>query len=90
MNEALFVTTPPHWPARMRRRDASAYLFQLYGISLAPTTLAKLAVLGGGPRYRLDGRFPLYDVAELDAFATARLGDLRTSTSDGSCSQPRE
>ena len=37
---------------------------------------------GGGPSFRMDGPFPLYERTELDAFATVRLGPLRTSTSD--------
>jgi hypothetical protein len=82
MSEASIVTTSQQWPARMRRREASEYLSQRHGIRLAPATLAKLAVEGGGPRFRLDGRYPLYEAAELDAFAAARLGPLRASTSD--------
>jgi hypothetical protein len=70
------------WPARMRRRDASAYLLEAHGISLSVGSLAKLAVIGGGPRFRLDGRFPVYDLTELDSFAATRLGPLRSSTSD--------
>jgi hypothetical protein len=66
----------------MRRRDASAYLLAAHGVSLTVGSLAKLAVIGGGPRFRLDGRFPVYDRDELDLFAAARLGPLRTSTSD--------
>jgi hypothetical protein len=73
---------PRTWPPRMRRRDASAYLFEAHGVSLTVGSLAKLAVIGGGPRFRLDGRFPVYDRDELDSFATARLGPLRSSTSD--------
>lgn len=67
----------------MRRREASAYLLTEHGISLSTNTLAKLACISSeGPRFRLDGRFPLYDRAELDAFAVRRLGPLRRSTSD--------
>jgi hypothetical protein len=66
----------------MRRQQASAYLFEVHGISLMPATLAKLAVVGGSPPFRLDGRFPVYDRADLDTFAQKRLGPLRTSTSD--------
>jgi hypothetical protein len=79
------ITTPeaPGWPARMRRRIASEYLFVVHGISLSPATLAKLACVSStGPRFRLDGRFPLYDKPELDTFAVARLGPLRASTTD--------
>ncbi len=70
------------WPDRMRRSEASQYLQEQHGIRLAHSTLAKLAVVGGGPPFRLDGRFPVYDRAELDAFAATRLGPLRASTSD--------
>jgi hypothetical protein len=71
------------WPARLRRKQASAYLRERHGITLSAATLAKLAVVGGGPAFRKDGPFPLYEVDILDAFATARLGPLRTSTGDG-------
>jgi hypothetical protein len=88
-------TGPPssqyrQWPARMRRRDASAYLFEQHGVSLTVGSLAKLATIGGGPRFRLDGRFPVYDRDELDAFAESRLGPLRTSTSDTDHQQARK
>jgi hypothetical protein len=66
----------------MRRREASHYLQAQHGIRLAHATLAKLAVVGGGPPFRLDGRFPVYDREALDSFADARLGPLRRSTSD--------
>jgi hypothetical protein len=82
MSQAVSDIFSRPWPARMRRREASAYLAAAHGVRLSPGTLAKLAVIGGGPRFRRDGRFPLYERAELDAFAAARLGPLRTSTSD--------
>ena len=66
----------------MRRAMASEYLEVEHGVHLCPNTLAKLAVTGGGPRFRKDGKWPIYDRPELDAFATARLGPLRRSTSD--------
>ncbi|HZQ01365.1 MAG TPA: hypothetical protein VFB13_17605 [Reyranella sp.] len=74
--------TANDWPARMRRRAASDYLHQKHGVTLSVNTLAKMAVVGGGPRYRLDGRFPIYERDELDRFAADRLGPLRTSTSN--------
>lgn len=70
------------WPRRMRRAAASKYLFAEHGVSLAPSTLAKLAVIGGGPAYRLDGRYPVYDRPVLDAYAITRLGPLRSNTSE--------
>jgi hypothetical protein len=66
----------------MRRKLASEYLDKVHGITLAPTTMAKLAVVGGGPPFWLDGRFPLYGRDHLDEYAAKRLGPLRSSTSD--------
>jgi hypothetical protein len=80
--QASIETTARHWPARMRRKLASEYLFEVHGVQLSPATMAKQAVVGGGAPYRLDGRFPLYDRTELDSFAVARLGPLRASTTD--------
>jgi hypothetical protein len=82
MSQVSIETTSRKWPERMRRSEASAYLHEEYGIKLAPATLAKLAVVGGSQPFFLDGRFPLYPRTELDAFAVARLGPLRASTSD--------
>lgn len=70
------------WPQRMRRKMASEYLLDEHGVSLSPATLAKLASVGGSPPFYKDGPFPKYDRDGLDAFAVARLGRLRTSTSD--------
>ena len=82
LSQASIGTTSRHWPARMRRRVASEYLLEMHGVQLSPATLAKLAVTGGGPRFRRDGRFPLYDQPELDSYGIARVGPLRSSTSD--------
>ncbi len=82
MSQSSIGTTSRHWPRRMRRKQASEYLFEVHGVSLSPATLAKLAVVGGGPEYQKDGPFPLYAPPNLDAFAERRLGPLRGSTSD--------
>jgi hypothetical protein len=82
MPQASIGITSRHWPTRMRRKVASEYLLEEHGVSLSPATLAKLAVLGGGPAFRKDGPFPVYERTNLDTFATVRLGPLRTSTSD--------
>jgi hypothetical protein len=82
MSQASIGITSRHWPSRMRRRVASEYLLEEHGVSLSPATLAKLAVVGGGPAFRKDGPFPLYERGELDTFAIGRLGPLRHSTSD--------
>jgi hypothetical protein len=66
----------------LRRKGASQYLEEKHGIVRAPSTLAKLAVVGGGPPFRRDGRIPLYSTADLDQWATSMLGTLMRSTSD--------
>lgn len=78
------------WPACLRRGLASAYLQECYGIQLAPATLAKLASVGGGPKFLKDGKFPLYPTDHLDEFAAARLGPLRANTSASPPSRHRE
>jgi len=67
---------------RLRRTQASLYLKEKYGISRTPATLAKLAVVGGSPRFQYDGRIPLYPTSELDAWAESLLSPLKSSTSD--------
>jgi hypothetical protein len=67
---------------RLRRWEVSEYLKLMYGIEIAPATLAKWASIGGGPRFHKSLRTPLYPTAELDIWAVNRLGGLRNSTSD--------
>jgi hypothetical protein len=65
----------------LRRGDAANYILTTYGFPCSRQWLAKLAVIGGGPVYRKAGRFPIYSTADLDAWATARIGAPRHSTS---------
>jgi hypothetical protein len=67
---------------RLRRSEASIYLKEKWSISRTAGTLAKLAVIGGSPRFQYDGRIPLYPVNELDAWAQKILSPLKSSTSD--------
>jgi hypothetical protein len=69
-------------PRRYRRVEASHYLRQNWGIERAPSTLAKLACIGGGPRFETAGRIPLYPEPELDEWARSILSPLKSSTSD--------
>lgn len=71
-----------HSAPRLRRVEASAYLHEHHGIVRSPATLAKLAVIGGGPRFQKVGRTPLYPVEELDAYASRLISPLKASTSD--------
>jgi hypothetical protein len=66
----------------LRRAKACEYLAARWGVIRDPKTLAKYAVVGGGPRFRKDGKFPVYPTDELDAWAQAKLSPLRSSTSD--------
>lgn len=65
----------------LRRREASAYLESRYGAPCSVQHLAKLAVHGGGPTFRKFGRYPVYDVADLDAWAERRMTGPIDSTS---------
>ncbi len=65
----------------LRREQAAQYLSSHYGFGTR-ASLAKWAVTGHGPKFRLLGRFPVYAEADLDAWALKRLGGLQSSTSD--------
>ncbi len=67
---------------RLSRPEAAEYLLNEHGVHRAPRTLAKDVVYGTGPRYRKDGRAVVYDVADLDAFADARLSEPVRSSSE--------
>ena len=66
----------------VRRADAAKYVEDKYGFGCSKRTLAKLACVGGGPRFRMAGRVPLYPKDELDAWARAKIGPLIKSTSE--------
>ncbi len=67
---------------RLRRSEAATYLLETHGIRRAVGTLAKLAVVGGGPRFRVAGRTPLYSADDLDSWADSILSPLVRSTSE--------
>ena len=59
----------------LRRFEAANYVTATYGIPCSPKTLAKLACISSdGPPFRLAGRFPLYPVSGLDAWAQKKIG----------------
>lgn len=74
----------PQKPAAplLRRNEAAAYVARTYGIPCATRTLARLAVVGGGPAFRKAGPFPLYAMADLDGWASGKLGPLVRTTSE--------
>jgi hypothetical protein len=66
----------------LRRKDAAKYVVDKYSIPCSPKTLAKIACISSeGPPFRLAGRFPLYPISGLDAWALKKIGPLVRSTS---------
>jgi hypothetical protein len=68
--------------APVRADGASRYLQQRWGVVIKPSTLSKLRCTGGGPKFRRAGRWPIYETADLDAWAEARRSKKVASTSD--------
>ena len=67
----------------LRRVEAARYVVETYNVPCSPKTLAKLACVSSeGPPFRLAGRFPLYPVSGLDAWAQKKIGPLVRSTSE--------
>ena len=66
---------------RLRRKLASEYLELVFGITVAPSTLAKYACVGGGPDFQRVNRTPLYPRESLDAWALSKLGPIINHTS---------
>ena len=66
----------------LRRKAASDYLRENHGLERAPSTLAKLAVIGGGPAFRRAGRVPFYATTDLDNWVRSLLSAPMHSTSD--------
>jgi hypothetical protein len=63
------------------RKAAAAYVTRKF-FPCSPKTLAKLAVVGGGPAYRKAGRFPLYSELGLNEWAESRIGPSVHSSSE--------
>ena len=67
----------------LRRKEAARYVVETYNVPCSPRTLAKLACISSeGPPFRKAGRFPLYPISGLDAWALAKFGPLVRSTSE--------
>lgn len=69
-------------PRPLRRWEVPPYVKDRFGIDIAPSTLAKLASIGGGPPFYRNARAPLYPVDLLDEWAMARRGGVVRSTSE--------
>lgn len=80
---ARLPKVPANKRERLRRRDAAAeYIQSEWGLPCSPKTLAKLAVIGGGPVFRKAGRTPLYPEDALDDWAKSKLGPRVRCTSE--------
>lgn len=73
----------------LRRAEAAQHLRE-QGLPCSEKTLAKYAVIGGGPIYSKFGRYPVYTAEDLDAWARARIGKPVRSTSDYAASSPAQ
>ena len=75
--------TTPNPDRLLRRVEAAKYVVETYNVPCSPKTLAKLACVSSeGPPFRLAGRYPLYPIAGLDAWAQKKIGPLIHSTSE--------
>jgi hypothetical protein len=73
------LTSGPSDP--LLRRKALAAALTSAGYPIAEQTLARMAVEGSGPPFRVWGRFPVYQWSSALRWAEARAGTPRTSPS---------
>jgi len=73
----------------LRRVEASRFLTER-GYATATATLAKLAVIGGGPPFQKFSRFPLYKPVDLLHWAATRTTATRRSTSEAAAVVPNK
>ncbi len=71
-----------NYPEFLNRDQAATYLRDRWGQRCSRSLLAKLAVTGDGPVYRLAGRFPQYTVDDLNAWTESRISPPRRATSE--------
>jgi hypothetical protein len=67
---------------RHRRVSAAVYLTEKHKMQTSPRTLAKLACIGGGPKFQKAGKWPIYSEKNLDEYAKSKLSPLVSSTSE--------
>jgi hypothetical protein len=71
-----------HASRPLRRNEAAAYIRDRYNLPCEASSLRTLACKGTGPVYRKGSRFPLYDAADLDAWARSKLSPKVRSSSE--------
>jgi hypothetical protein len=74
--------SPTKGVRRFRRKEASVYLKEVWGLDYSPKTLAKLACIGGGPEIEYAGRIPTHTEPGLDKFAKAKLSPPVQNTAE--------
>ena len=92
LNEAANRAAEDHSGAGrrcLRRNAAALHLQREFGLPITPQSLAKLAHTGGGPVFRLLGKYPVYTREDLNAWAESRLsGPLRSTSEIGIRGKP--
>lgn len=74
----------------LTRAEAAAYLVEYWGgpAAVTPKTLAKMAVVGGGPAFCRFARRVAYKPEWLDSWAHSRQSPILSSTSDADSFEP--
>ena len=68
-------------PKFLQRAAAANYVQTVWGLRCSKRYLANLAVTGGDPLFHKSGRDPVYDPADLEAWAKSRISPAaETST----------
>jgi hypothetical protein len=67
-------------PKYLRRQASAEYLRRVWGIEIAPSTLAKMCGRRRGPKTVHSGRVALHGLTDLDDFARAYLKTPSRST----------
>ena len=66
----------------LSRPEASEYLLSQPGIRRSAGTLAKFAVIGGGPKFKKVKRSVIYDRQDLDVWASGIISKSFANTSE--------
>jgi hypothetical protein len=61
------------FPQYLRRKQASEYLLEVFGLRYAESTIARLCCQGRGPDTVYDGRTALHTPESLNAWAKSRI-----------------
>jgi hypothetical protein len=78
--------SPSEWPRWLSRHESGDYLKEVYGIRAGYSSLANLAVYGGGPKFSRQGDKPhgrvIYDRNDLDEWARNNMSAPVSTTSE--------